>query len=178
MPANLPAGVPPGFADDVTAGNVPSAALIPLGGSVTGRWDTTTASGDALLVAWEMPGGDPFERDRGLVAWRRFADGGAPWRPVWGASFPSRRTPVLGIDGQLADVTGDGSTDALITASTGGSGACAVTLVVDLATGAGIYRSAGCDRTIGPSADPSGLLVREAVYAPEDPHCCPCRTAP
>lgn len=172
-PTQLPPGIPPGFAEDVTADNVPAAALIPLHGTVTGRWNAATTAGDALLVAWEMPGDDPFARDRGLVAWRRFVDGGAPWRPVWGLRFPARRTPVLGIDGQIADVTGDGSSDALIVASTGGSGGCATTLVVDLAAGDVVYRSEGCDRTITPSSDPTGLTVREAVYAQEDPHCCP-----
>ena len=46
---------------------------------------------------------------------------------------------------------------------------------VDLATGALVYRSSGCDRTVDPNADPPGLVVREAVYRPGDAHCCPSR---
>ena len=170
----LPAGIPPSFGDDVGPENVPTAALIPLKTTVTGSWSTTTSAGEAIVVAWESPGGDPFRRDRGVAVWRRFDDGGAPWRPVWGESFhASGDEPVLGLDAQIADVTGDGSPDALLFASTGGSGNCGTTSVVDLAAGSVPYRSTGCDRTIEPSANPVGLRLREAVYAPGDPHCCP-----
>jgi hypothetical protein len=169
----LPGGMPPSFGDAVEAANVPSAALIPLRAVVTGTWRTQTAGGEAIVVSWEFPGRDPFRKDRGVAAWRRFDDGGAPWRPVWGASYPARRDPVLGIDTKIADVTGDGSPDALVTASTGGSGDCGTTSVVDLAAGSEVYRDTGCDRTIEPSSDPVGLHIHEAVYAPGDPHCCP-----
>jgi hypothetical protein len=170
----VPAGVPSSFTDDVGWQNVPAAALIPLKAHVTGRWGTSTAAGDALVVAWEMPGGDPFRRDRGVVAWRRFAGGGAPWRPVWGEAFRAHaQESVLGLDTALADVTGDGSADALVTASIGGSGACTTVYAVDLAIGQLVYRSRGCDRVVEPSVNRAGLHVREAVYAPGDPHCCP-----
>jgi hypothetical protein len=75
----------------------------------------------------------------------------------------------------VADVTADGSDDALVLAETGGSGACATVSVIDLATGTKAYRSRGCDRTVEPSSDPVGLTVREAVFAPGDAHCCPSR---
>jgi hypothetical protein len=173
-PVRVPPGVPPSFSDDVGWQNVPAAALVPLGAHVTGNWGTSTAAGDAIVAGWEMPGGDPFRRDRGVVAWRRFADGGAPWRPVWGEAFRARADePVLGIDATLADVTADGSADALVTASIGGSGACATVYAVDLAAGRPVYRSRGCDRVVEPSSDPAGLYLREAVYGPGDPHCCP-----
>jgi hypothetical protein len=172
--ARVPADVPASFDEDVGWENVPAAALIPLKAHVTGSAGTSTAAGDAMVVSWEMPGGDAFRRDRGVVAWRRFADGGPPWRPVWGLAFPAgAQEPVLGIDTALADVTGDGSPDALVTASIGGSGACATVSAVDLVAGAPVYRSRGCDRVVEPSSDPVGLHVREAVYAPGDPHCCP-----
>ena len=165
--------MPPSFGDAVGPGDVPVAALIPLKAQVTGSWRASTAAGDAIVVAWEMPGGDPFRTDRGIAAWRRFDDGGAPWRPVWGQAYPPGRSPIENVSAQVADVTGDGSEDAVILAETGGSGACGTTSVVDLVTGALAYRSSGCDRTIGPNADPPGLLVREAVYRPGDAHCCP-----
>jgi len=173
VPPHLPEGIPPTYADDVDAANVPVAALVPLGAGVTNSWTVETASGEAIVVVWEFPGHDPFRRDRGVAAWRRFDDGGAPWRATWGVSYPASRNPVLGIDARIADVTGDGSPDALLTASTGGSGGCAAVTVLNLAAGSQVFRDTGCDRAIDPSADPPGLRVHEAVYAPGDPHCCP-----
>lgn len=170
---HLPEGIPPSFEDAVDAANVPVAALIPLKATVTDSWIAETASGEAIVVAWEFPGHDPFRKDRGVAAWRRFDDGGAPWRPIWGASYAASRNPVLGIDTRIADVTGDGSPDALVTASAGGSGNCATTSAVDLVSPTHVFRDTGCDRTIDPSSDPVGLRIHEAVYAPGDPHCCP-----
>jgi hypothetical protein len=172
-PTALPAGLPSSFGEDVGPGDVPTAALIPLKAEVTGSWHATTSAGDAIVVAWEMPGPDPFRLDRGIAAWRRFDDGGAPWRPVWGRAYPAGRSPLQNLTAQIADVTGDGSDDAVILAETGGSGACGTTTVVDLATAAQAYRSEGCDRTVDPSVDPVGLTLREAVYRPGDAHCCP-----
>jgi hypothetical protein len=169
----LPPGIPPAFGDDVGPGDVPAAALIPLQAQVTGSWDASTSAGDAIVVAWTMPGPDPFRLDRGIAVWRRFDDGGASWRPVWGEAFPSERHPLRNLTADVADVTGDGSADAIVSAETGGSGACGSTLVVDLATGERIYRSAGCDRVVTASTDPVGLALREAVYRPGDAHCCP-----
>jgi hypothetical protein len=170
---SLPPGLPPSFQDDVPPGDVPAAALIPIGAEVTGSWEAATTEGDAMVVAWSMPGPDPFRQDRGIVAWRRFDDGGLPWRPVWGEAFPARRDPVLGVSSQVADVTGDGSEDAIVFAEGGGSGGCGVTLVIDLVAGTEVFRQEGCDRSVDPSSDPVGLRITEAVYAPGDPHCCP-----
>jgi hypothetical protein len=172
-PGALPVGLPPSFGEAVGRGDVPVAALVPLKAQVTGSWSASTVAGDAIVVAWEMPGGDPFRTDRGIAVWRRFDDGGAPWRPVWGRAYPSGHAPVENVGAQIADVTGDGSPDAVILAETGGSGACGTTSVVDLAAGATVYRSSGCDRTVAPNVDPPGLLVREAVYRFGDAHCCP-----
>jgi len=172
-PSGLPAGLPPSFGDAVGPGDVPAAALVPLEAQVTGSWRATTSAGDVILVSWEMPGGDPFRTDRGIAAWRRFDDGAAPWRPVWGQAFPARRNPLQNLAADLADVTGDGSADAVVSAEIGGSGTCGSVLVVDLATGREVYRSAGCDRIVTPSADPVGLTIREAVYKAGDAHCCP-----
>jgi hypothetical protein len=172
MPS-LPPGLPPSFGDDVGPGDVPAAALIPLGAEVTGSWDASTSVGEAIVVAWSLPGPDPFRLDRGIAAWRHLDDGGAPWRPVWGQAFPARREPLQNLTADVADVTSDGSADAVVSAEVGGSGACGSVFVVDLATGQRIYRSAGCDRIVTPSVDPVGLSVREAVYKPGDAHCCP-----
>jgi len=170
---SLPPGLPPSFGDDVGPSDVPTAALIPLRAEVTGSWDASTSAGDAIVVAWSVPGPDPFRLDRGIAAWRRFDDGAAPWRPVWGQAFPARRDPLQNLTADVADVTGDGSADAVVSAEIGGSGTCGSVLVVDLATGDRIFRSAGCDRIVTPSADPVGLSIREAVYKAGDAHCCP-----
>ena len=172
-PTSLPAGLPPSFGEDVGTGDVPAAALIPVKAEVTGSWHAATSAGDAIVVAWEMPGPDPFRLDRGIAVWRRFDDGGAPWRPVWGHAYPAGRSSLQNLTAQIADVTGDGSDDAVILAETGGSGSCGTTSVVDLATAAPVYQSEGCDRTVDPSVDPVGLTVREAVYRRGDAHCCP-----
>lgn len=155
------------------AGDVPAAALVPLGADVSGSWATRTDAGESIVVAWSVPGPDPFRQDRGVAAWRRFEDGGAPWRPVWGEAFPARRDPVLGVSASIAEVTGDGSPDVVILAETGGSGGCGTSFVVDLASGQRVYRSRGCDRRVEPATEPVGLVITEAVYAPGDPHCCP-----
>src|SRR5947208_8072151 len=104
-PSGLPPGMPPSFGDAVGPGDVPVAALIPLKAQVTGSWRASTAAGDAIVVAWEVPGGDPFRTDRGIAAWRRFDDGGAPWRPVWGQAYPPGRSPIENVSAQVADVT-------------------------------------------------------------------------
>jgi hypothetical protein len=171
--ASVPDGVPPAYDDDAAAGDIPAAALIPVGADVTGSWHAATSAGEAIVVAWSLPGPDPFRLDRGIVAWRRFDDGGAPWRPVWGHAYPGRRSPLQSLTARIADVTADGSADAVVLAETGGSGACGTTSVIDLAVAARVYRSRGCDRIVEPAADPVGLSVREAVYAPGDAHCCP-----
>jgi hypothetical protein len=168
----LPPGIPPLFEDDVGAANVPAAALVPLETEVTGTWYGVSSAGEAIVVAWEVPGGDPFRLARGFAIWRRFDGGGPPWRPVYGEVVP-RSAAVLGITGIPADVTGDGSDDVVLRLDTGGSGACGRYLVLDLAAGAAAYDEEGCDRSVEPHDGPPGLLVREAVYERGDPHCCP-----
>jgi hypothetical protein len=160
------------FADDVSSANVPAAALVPLKTEVTGTWYASTADGEAIVVAWQVPGEDPFRLARGLAVWRRFDDGGAPWRPVFGEAWRAG-AGVLGISALPAEITGDGSDDALVRLDLGGSGGCARVLVLDLAAGDAVFDQEGCDRRVDPHSGPAGLLVTESVYAPGDPHCCP-----
>ncbi len=167
----LPSGVPPSYDDDVPSADVPPAALIPPGTDLTGTWYGSTSAGEAIVVAWVVPGRDPFLLAHGLAVWRRFDDDGAPWRPVAGRTW-GKRSGVFGVDVLTGDVTADGSDDALVQAQTGGSGACAVYSVFDLAAGAEIFERDVCDTTIEP-ASPPGLVVREAVFGANDPHCCP-----
>jgi hypothetical protein len=168
----LPAGLPAAFEDDVPSGDVPAAALVPKHTDVTGTWYAETSAGQSIVVAWQVPGSDPFALARGLAGWRRFDDGGAPWRPVYGLSYP-KTAGVLGLSAITGDLTGDGSDDVLVFAETGGSGGCGTYSVVELATAARVFRRSVCDTRIDPSTDPPGLVVAEAVYAKGDPHCCP-----
>lgn len=166
-----PAGLPPGFDDFSDPAEVPSAALLPLGGRVAGRWDASTPAGDAIVVAWTIPGDDPFAAPGGVAAWRRFDDEGSLWRPIWSEAW-KERDGVVGVVGDVADLTGDGSDEALLRLEIGGSGACAHVRGVDLATGELVYtRDQLCDATIVPGEP--GLVLTEALFSPGDAHCCP-----
>ena len=48
--------------------------------------------------------------------------------------------------------------------------------MLDLAANADVFTKKACDTTIELSPDPVGLVVREAVFAPGDAHCCPSST--
>jgi hypothetical protein len=80
---------------------------------------------------------------------------------------------VLGVRLSSADLTGDGVDDLLTEEQRGGSGACATWRVIASAAGsaAEIFLRDGCDTEI--SAINGTLEIREAVYEPGDPHCCP-----
>jgi hypothetical protein len=156
----------------VPSGDVPTVSLVPKHTDVTGAWYAQTSAGQSIVVAWQQPGSDPFARARGLAVWRRFDDGGAPWRPVNGVAYP-KAAGVLGLSAVTGDLTGDGSDEVLVFAETGGSGGCGTYSVIDLASAARLLRRSVCDTRIDPSIDPPGLVVVEAVYASGDPHCCP-----
>ncbi len=99
-------------------------------------------------------------------------DDDAGWRAVY--AFTDRPSAgVLGIRVVPADLTGDGVDDLLTEEQRGGSGACATWRVIASAAGgaAEIYRREGCDTEI--SAVDGALEIREAVFEPGDPHCCP-----
>jgi hypothetical protein len=165
--------LPSAFGEDLPAGDVPLTSLVPAGTEPAGSWFARTAAGDAIVVAWQAPGGDPFRTDRGFAVWSHTDDPVAPWRPVYAAGYPAHRHPVLGITVAIGDVTGDGSEDALVFAETGGSGGCGTYVAVDATAGARAFNRTVCDTTIEVSSDPLGLVVTEAVYAHGDPHCCP-----
>jgi hypothetical protein len=171
----LPSGLASPFGGDLPAGDVSVADLVPAGTDPAGSWYARTSDGDAIVVAWQAPGDDPFRTDRGFVVWRH-AGTPALWRPVFAATYPAARHPVLGVTATVGDVTGDGSDDALVFAETGGSGACGTYLVVDAGAGTEVFHRSVCDTSIDPSPDPPGLIVIEAVYAHGDPHCCPSAT--
>ncbi len=174
-PVNVPSGTPASFDDDLDSPDVPPEALIPPGTSVTDFWYAETAAGSTILVAFVDPGTDPFRLEHGLVVWRRFPGEPEPWRPVFGLLDPPERG-VVELHAIIGDATGDGSPDALTFENTGGSGVCGTWRVIDLAANVAVFTKKTCDTTIDLSTDPPGLIVREAVFAPDDAHCCPSST--
>ena len=153
---------------DIAAGDVRS--LVPPGATVAFT-EVAAAPFDQIAVAWER-GEDPFAAERGFVLWQRTEDGGA-WRAVYAFTDAPRRG-VLGIQRpQRGDLTGDGVDELVTFEDRGGSGACGVTRVISPSSGAAdeIYKRATCDAET--SVIGTTLEVREAVYGPDDPHCCP-----
>jgi hypothetical protein len=124
---------------------------------------------DQIAIAWRR-GTDAFASTHGFVVWQRFA--GPEWRALYG--FTDRpRSGVLGITLEPGDLTADGIPDLLTTEHTGGSGACARWRIVASEPGLAteIFRRDTCDTDIAIAA--GELRIREAVYEPGDPHCCP-----
>lgn len=168
----LPAGVPTSYDQDVPGQDVPSEALIPPGTELSNRWTTETEAGEVIVAAYFKPSGDPFVQARGLVEWRRNEGAEPPWTPVFGIAH-AKDEGILGFDAVVGDATGDGSEDLLIQEATGGSGACGNWRVIDLASATERWTKSLCDARVDLHVDPVGIALDEAVYAPEDPHCCP-----
>ncbi|MGB7805223.1 MAG: hypothetical protein WBM72_06440 [Actinomycetota bacterium] len=169
---DLPAGVPVSYDLDVRKEDVPSKALIPPGTKVSNRWMTETPGGEVIVVAYLTPSGDPFLQARGLVEWRRTEGSVPPWSPVFGMEH-RKSEGILGVEGLVGDATGDGSVDLLLLESTGGSGVCGNWRVIDLAAASERWVRSLCDGRVDLHVDPVGIALLEAVYGPEDPHCCP-----
>lgn len=168
----LPVGVPTSYDQDVSRQDVPSDALIPAGMELSNRWMTETGAGEVIVVAYFKPSGDPFVQARGLVEWRRDEGAEPPWTPVFGIAH-AKDEGILGFEAVVGDVTGDGSDDLLIQEATGGSGACGNWRVIDLAAATERWAKSLCDARVDLHVDPAGIALNEAMYAPEDPHCCP-----
>lgn len=168
----LPAGVPTSYDEDVPSREVPSDALIPPGTEVSNRWMARTDGGEVIVVAYFKPSGDPFVQARGLVEWRRNEGADPPWTPVFGVAH-AKDEGILGFEAVVGDATGDGSDDLLLQEATGGSGACGTWRVIDLAAATERWTRSLCDARVDLHTDPTGIALYEAVYAPEDPHCCP-----
>ncbi len=130
-------------------------------------------SDEVQAFAWVVwgRGDDPFARELGAVLWERFGE-----HPTWRAIYAFTDEPaggVLGISLDAADVTADGFEDALTFEQTGGSGACGRwRLVAPFHGGAteALDRQT-CDAQI--SIVGGHLELREAVFEPDDAHCCP-----
>lgn len=169
---DLPAGAPTAFDRDLPATEVPIAPLIPEGALSEGVVYLAADGEPRLIAALWSRGEDPLARMLGLVLWAPFEDP-PPWRVVY--AFTDRpREQVLAIRPQTGELTGDGREDLLTFEETGGTGACGVWRVI-AQTDEGaeeILHRETCDTAID-LTDRGTLLVREAVFAPDDPHCCP-----
>jgi hypothetical protein len=168
----LPADAPTTFADPLEPDAVPPEALIPPEASVTSTWTLVPPDDPIALigVAWSR-GADPFAAEHGFVVWERFEQT-PPWRAVYGFTDTPKKD-VVGVRFNVDDLTADGIPDALTFEDTGGSGACGTWRVISPSDGAAteIFRQQTCDTQIINSA--GTLKIRQAVFAPDDAHCCP-----
>lgn len=171
----VPADAPTTLGDPAAADTVEGGDLTPLappGSEITRSAILigTDERPEQIAVTWRR-GDDPFSSEQGLLVWQRFPDDPS-WRAVY--AFTDRpRKGVLGIRLDADDLTGDGTRDALTFEQQGGSGACGIWRVVVSTPGAADegFRRSTCDTEIRIAR--GGLSVREAVFEPEDPHCCP-----
>jgi hypothetical protein len=103
--------------------------------------------------------------------WERFPD-----PPAWSVVLAYVDEPadeVLGIRLQTGDLTGDLHDDVLAFEDMGGTGGCGRWRVL-AASAAGteaVFQEHTCDTQI--SIVGGTIEVREAIFEPEDPHCCP-----
>jgi hypothetical protein len=164
--------MPTSIAADLSPSELAPEDLVPVAADVTGEWFAFTDRGVMVLVAWVEPGSDFSRLPRGFAVWRRFGSA-----PHWRTGRVERHDPkdeIQEIQITTADLTGDGSDDALVVRSVGGSGSCGRWSVIDLARGDETYRRDLCDARIepGPLGAP-GLVLTESVYRQGDAHCCP-----
>ena len=168
--------IPPAWATPIE-GDVPPedldvTSLVPAEADPTSRVVLPAAGGvaDQVAVAYVV-GADPFAAEHGFAIWQRFDEPPA-WSVVY-AFVDAIAAGVLGIDVQSGDLTGDGHAETLTFEETGGSGACGRWRVVltSLEDTRQVWSRRTCDTT-ATIAD-GALQVREAIFGPEDPHCCP-----
>jgi hypothetical protein len=175
-PSPSPRPIPPAWAapidEDLDPDALPDEALVPTDARLTDRLTLPAASGvpDGVAVAYVL-GEDPFAAEHGFALWQRF-DVAPAWSVVIAFVDPPREE-ILGIRLEAGDLTGDGHPDVMSFEDRGGTGACGTWRVISPATGAAdeIFRRTTCDIQIRIAGDV--LEVREAVYEPGDPHCCP-----
>ncbi|GIU99249.1 MAG: hypothetical protein KatS3mg014_0865 [Actinomycetota bacterium] len=168
LPGDAPTALAEGMDPEELAAQGYGPILPPGASPLSAR--TVTGPVTQIALAWYR-GEDPFARQSGLVVWQRLP-GAPPWRAVY--AFTERPVAgVLGISLDQADLSGDGLPDLLVREDRGGTGACATWRVVLTRVGGATeaWRHTACDTEVRISRD--RLLVREAVYGPDDPHCCP-----
>ena len=146
-----PPGSRPRSPTDAAAGDVPVRALVPRGppstAAGTPRRRRATRSWWRTSSGAAIPSAPP--RPPGLAPLRH-----ASVAALFAVDHPAE-AGVLSIQ-VVADVTGDGSPDALVKELTGGSGACGTWRVIDLARAADLGEGRLCDAQVAPSTDPGG----------------------
>lgn len=125
---------------------------------------------DLVALTWRR-GTDPLAAETGFVLWQRFADN-PPWRATYAFTNQPRRE-VLGIRLSAGDVTGDGIPDVVTFEERGGTGACGTWKTLAVADGGAeqILKRQTCDAAL--HVRDGFLELQQAVYGPDDPHCCP-----
>jgi hypothetical protein len=123
-----------------------------------------------MALVWRR-GEDPFASQQGFVLWQRATPGSA-WHALYAFTDGPARG-VLGIDVDAADLTADGVPDVLTFEQAGGTGACGTWRVIAPGSEAAdeVFRRETCDTEVAIAGD--GLEIREAIFGPDDPHCCP-----
>jgi hypothetical protein len=175
-PSASPRPIPPAWAspieEDLAAADLPNEALVPPGATLGERVELPAAGSvpDQVAVTYTI-GDDPFAAEHGFAVWQRF-----PEAPAWSVAYAFVDAPkegVLGIRLESGDLTGDGHADVLTFEDRGGSGACGTWTVVSGGTDdtSRIFHKQTCDAEIVIAN--GGLELREAVFEPDDPHCCP-----
>lgn len=174
LDVRLPNGVPQTVDDPVALAAIAAGdleVLAPPGSSFTNA-SSLVRPDDALdQIALTWVEGIPPESRAGLIVWQRSGDPNA-WRAVY-AFTDGPRAGVFGVRVWEGDLTRDGVPDLLSFEDVGGSGACGTYRVIASASGAAneIFRRQVCDTEIVIAR--GDLRVREAVFEPDDPHCCP-----
>ncbi|HLB62671.1 MAG TPA: hypothetical protein VJN50_08070 [Actinomycetota bacterium] len=180
-PTGFPTPIPPAWAEPIESQGIypvviPNRRFAPPGAEVADVWHVPKAAGipDQVVAAW-FRGADPLRQRWGLALWQAYPDERA-WRVTY--AFEDRvERGVLGITATFGDLTADGHDEILTFESTGGSGGCGAwrvlatdddTLITDE-----IWHEQTCDAQV--EIDAGRLVVAEAVYEPEDAHCCPSR---
>ena len=141
--------------------------LAPPGADV-GFSQAQTEPFDQIALAWRR-GDNPFAAEQGFVLWQ-------PFDQVWAAVYAFTASPdegVLGISVETGELTGDGADEYLTFEQTGGSGACGRWRVISPSPGTAleVFDRTTCDTEIRIAG--SALEMREAIFGPNDPHCCP-----
>jgi hypothetical protein len=166
----LPKDAPKTVDDPEAIALIAAGDLTPLAppGAEIGFREVRTDPFEQVTFAWRR-GDDPFAQEQGFVVWQRSDQ---TWVAV--SAFTDRPDAgVLGISVQVGELTGDAIDEYLTFEQTGGSGACGRWRVISSTAGAAdeVFDRTTCDtdiRIIG-----EALEMREAVYGPDDPHCCP-----
>lgn len=166
LPADAPFQVQDPAADASIASGNPTPLAPP--GAELGYAETRTEPYEEVAFTWRR-GDDPFAQEQGFAVWQR---SGQAWVVVY-AFTDKPGKGVLGISVQTGELTGDGIDEYLTLEQTGGSGACGTWRVISSAPGLArqVFDRAGCDTDIRIAE--GTLEVREAVFEPDDPHCCP-----